>query len=173
MRTYRYYIASGRSLDICRQIRAEQVVAIEQLKVILKETGADNAHGSPRIVGLTFPEGKRPEGWKSYVRNYSKMLMPDKRRKDLKPMRDRIEAIRMPGSEDLHNRLGFDLCITNEERDRGMVILYTGAETIGGTVVLKVPVNADGRIDVPADAQPLKASEYWRMKEEHGEPALA
>lgn len=169
---YRYFIARGKSLEFAQHIHQERREARATLDELLREVGAIEAYGQPRIVGLEFPPDKpKPDGWKSYARDMSKALMPDKRRKDLSEIRKRIEAIMFPGSVELHRRLGFDWCITNEEARRGSgnVILFTSAETIGDQVILAVPVDHNGKHGTPVDAEPIKTSEYWRLKEERAQ----
>lgn len=164
---YRYFIARGRSLEIAEAVMAERRAAFEQAKAIMAEVGASNIYGQPRLVGFSFPGGL-PDGWRYTSRRGSpKYAMPEKRDKRWKSLRERIEAIRLVGAHELHDRLGFDLCIT-KERAPGLAfcIASTAAEQIGDLVILKVPIDHAGRLDNPADAEPLKRSEYWRLKED-------
>lgn len=171
MREYRYYIAAGRSLEVCEKIRDQRQEAYEALKAIIAELGANNAFGQPRILSFTFDEGKAPQtGWKRAKR--APGYYPDRRTKGNGPLIKRIEAIRLPGSWELHTELGLEMCIA-EDTGRGSVILSTSAETIGDKVILRVPLDHAGKHAAPPDAVPIKASEYWRMKEETGEAAAA
>lgn len=178
MREYRYFEAAGKSLEVCQQIAAEREKAYEETRALMKELGATNAIGAPRIRGLKFPEGKAPDGWRSYAKGHRDYLLPSKQRKDLALLRERITTIHLPGAENLSSRLGIPWCITNETgHNGGSVILFVTYETIGDKIILVVPVDHKGEFGTPPDARPIKTSEYWLLKEAaaedpHGEEAL-
>ena len=149
----RYYIAAGESLRLLEAWHDAQLEVMNRRRAFLERLGSNLNYmeNGGHMVSVGF-DSNPGEDWRStFDAGYYR---PNKRRKAGKEIAKemaglkRSDSFQMPGYQWVIEANG---------------IHYLNRQKIGDKWIITVPVKSDF---VPPDAIPIKASEYWRMKEE-------
>ena len=163
---YRIYLAKGRSLAVVRDCQKMMTERSNEMAALAQEVGAKNCVTKHSVVGFIFDDGA-PEGWKrkGYV-NGKPYFAPERRKKADRTLWDKMRALKPACSEDFSHMIGRDMVFTDEAGGpHGSTVLrWTTFQIVGGEPLIFVPVH-DKDETPPPDAEPLKASDYWLMRE--------
>lgn len=162
----KYFLAHGESEVKVREFFERRVAAIRAGNELAVSVGATCAVFGSHLAGVLF-EGKAPAGWteKGRTSKGERYFMPLRKSKAGKELAQRLSAIRIPDTVELHSMFSTDGGHIDAV-GASFAIHYISAEITKGKVIVSVPAGMDF---VPPDTAPLKMSEYWAIKE--GEPA--
>lgn len=164
-RECQYFLAAGRSLELCRAYLDAWNVADARIAAFKAEVGAVAIYRRGEWVEAARFSGPPPAGWKA---NADRTASPNKRTKAGRALAAQMDALRLPSARALTDDLIGDMVCVGMQgfayRMRGVDLHQFGDE-----IVIEVPAGrphpfSDVTHD-PPDAIPMKASEYWQRKE--------
>jgi hypothetical protein len=153
-----YFIAKGRSLEAVMAWGAKREAALGIMAKVFEEVGAERGGGDGAQLSLYLPDGKQPQvpGWRPKASKRGWWLV-DRTTPEGKAMAKRLADAKIPGAMDLE--VGVSPVI------KGFSMECCIPERIGDAWTLQVPELKGKPSGTPWDAQPLKASDYWALKE--------
>lgn len=170
---YRYFKAAGRSLEIVREVQRQRHDAAKARSDYARERGAAGYYGTDgSFIGIYFDgEATQIPGWRLSREGDKRkpVMVPDDRTKPGRAVRAEMNnkaRFEMPGVMEFGERLGCPWAITPGHA------YFPTFEPIGDVVVIRVPDLEQLADFTPPDAEPMKASEYWALREAH-QPAEA
>lgn len=158
-----FYIAKGESLRIVQEHEASVEAAHQALIKFMDELGCQRISfggGMRTHAEFRFDEGKEPlvPGLRE-SRAERNLWHFDKKCPEGKALALRFGTLRIPHNSDLTDKLKTGLTYAD------MQVHYVSAEKVAGAWVLSVPYLSDKGCVCPADAEPIKTSTYWALKE--------
>ena len=153
-----YFIAKGRSLEAVLAWKAKRDAAMAAYGAIFEKMGIRHANGTrtghtflmegdgqPKAPGLRLETGSRIT-W-----------VFDRKTPEGKALAKAWGAIYAPGLGDL--RFGSDALIS------GMHMYHPNIDQVGEAWIIGVPYHKPKDLKAPWDAEAIKTSEFWAMKE--------
>lgn len=156
--------------DLERKIK----IQIKERRALLKKYQANGWYGgNSGLHGLSFKSiDKVPRGW---VKLEGMVYKPSGKSKEGRLARAELALSRVADYSDLTTALtGSNFTFNERSRSRtgtGIRIRYLCCEWLGGDWILHVPLLGDEQViesrkwQVPEGCIPMKASEYWLLKE--------
>lgn len=172
---HRFFIVDdGPVLEIYEAFIAERESQFQARQDFAEEFGGTATYGNSHgIAGLFYEGGATPpEGWQK-VGGQIGIFKPPKGNAG-KAIRKRMAELECIGLAEFHHRVhgGIGVFGGQSSIGHGIAIRYTFPEMIGGVLVLKAPGGIEWE-SLPEGVREIKASEYWKMKEENPENELA
>lgn len=167
MSSPKYFVAAGRSLELCDAFWAERERALAEIEALKAEIGASRIYfRGPYFDSVAFA-GSPPDqtAWRVKVDSYA---VPNTRSKAGKAMKARCEAVRPPDLGGLNDALIGDHVQIGEGPGGSIRVGGITLHRFGAEFVIEVPAGRapwGSEIHDPPDAIPLPASEYWRRVE--------
>lgn len=173
-----YVVTNGSPLDeAVREWRSEANLARQRQFDFAVKVGGIGVAVNSRVIGVIFKPDRVPSAWKPIKQKTSDgkpiyiPLGQTEEAKSLRKIMDRIPTC--PIGRLSMSLVGEDMIVTDEvhPNGRGQLVLECGVETFSGVDVVAVPIAMGGRVVTlrPDGGVYIPLSEYYRMKEEHGE----
>jgi len=141
------------------EFNAKREHAFESWKSFTEKYNAENMYIDNCLRGLEFDKENVPDGWISKRGMPKNIFKPARRKVCMNAYHEFRDLPSMPSGIDLANMLGISPVFT------GRSLRTPGFEELGDIRILSL---AEGS-SVPEGVTELKASEYWKMKEEADE----
>lgn len=155
-----YFIAKGRSLEAVQAWLAKRQAGLDAVTAIFNETGSNRARGNGAGLEIYMDSSdQKPAmvGWRRMART-SMGWVPDRKTAEGKALVQRLRSTYIPTGMELS--VGCSMVIGD-----GMRCYSAVPEQVGDVLVIAVPYVKAEDIQTPWDAEPLKTSEFWAMKE--------
>lgn len=167
---FRYFrVTGGKIAEAILDFKAKRFVATQTRDTILALYGATGTYGMdgyyPEALQFT-PPAKPPEGWRPNKRGKDCWIPP--KGKAGKEVRENLQGCLVPGASAFAHSIGCGGWMHGDGHG-SLIIRYPVYEEIDNTLILLIPAEHGPGPDkwTPPDegCTPLKASEYWQLKE--------
>lgn len=157
----KYFIAKGESLRILLEHEAAVDAAQKAMMQFMEDVGTERISfggGHRGNAEFHFETGKEPKVTGLRKDRYGNWLF-DKKSPEGKALYARFSKLHIPSNSSLTDKLKTGTIYAD------MHIHYVASEKVAGVWILSVPHLKGKECGCPPDAEPIKTSAYWALKE--------
>lgn len=172
---YRYFLVEegSEALRVIQCWQEQMAEHREHLNSLKERHGVssiwerNSAFSGTEITGVSFPEGKIPQGWRHLKRNPDGMLIPVNGKQG-GAARQLIKAMGVPSRNSVHKAIGYKDGFTISG---DMSVRSAGFNSYAGKMIAHVPKDCKG-YEPPAGLKEIKMSELYALIEQSEEGVL-